>query len=222
MGRLYAISDIHGCFDTFNNLIVNKIRLKKADRLILLGDYIDRGEKSREVIDLILDLSKKGFNITALMGNHESMLLDAYHDRNMMPLWLYNNGVDTLHSFGISDLSELDNRYIDFFENLMYYAEEGNFYFVHAGFDDESADPLSDHYKMIWETRQNYNHPFFVDKTIIHGHRPKKLDFVMQLIRENSRVLPIDTGCVYSSEAGYGFLSALEVNSMQLISVCNY
>jgi Calcineurin-like phosphoesterase. len=56
MGRLFAISDIHGCFKPFYELIVNCIKLKKSDQLILLGDYIDRGDQSKEVIDFIIDL----------------------------------------------------------------------------------------------------------------------------------------------------------------------
>ena len=64
MGRLFAISDIHGCFKTFYELIVNTIKLSKSDQLILLGDYIDRGDQSKEVIDFIIDLHKEGFNIS--------------------------------------------------------------------------------------------------------------------------------------------------------------
>ena len=72
--RLFAIGDIHGCFDSFQELIENKIQLSKNDRLVLLGDYIDRGPKSKEVIDYIINLQAKGYNIIALAGNHEVML----------------------------------------------------------------------------------------------------------------------------------------------------
>jgi serine/threonine protein phosphatase 1 len=66
MERIFAISDIHGCFKPFYELVVNTIKLKKPDQLMLLGDYVDRGTQSREVIDFILDLEKNGFNVTAL------------------------------------------------------------------------------------------------------------------------------------------------------------
>jgi serine/threonine protein phosphatase 1 len=59
-------------------------------------------------------------------------------------------------------------------------------------------------------------------KTIVHGHRPKTVSFVKKLISEKSKIIPIDTGCVYEKETGYGILSALEVNSMTLFSVTNY
>jgi serine/threonine protein phosphatase 1 len=75
MNRLFAISDIHGCYRTFYDLVIRKINLKKSDRLILLGDYIDRGDQSKEVVDFIIDLKEKGFDLTMLKGNHEAMLL---------------------------------------------------------------------------------------------------------------------------------------------------
>ena len=222
MRRLFAISDIHGCYDTFYHLVTDQIKLRKSDRLILLGDYIDRGDKSREVIDFILDLIATGFDVTALTGNHEVMLVDAFNDTGMLPLWFMNSGTDTLESFEISDLSGMESWYIDFFMNLRYFEKVGNFIFVHAGFNDRSPDPFEDHYGMIWESKPEYQNPVFKGTTIIHGHRPKTVEYVKKMINEKSGVIPIDTGCVYSRESGYGYLSALEVNTMELISVSNY
>jgi serine/threonine protein phosphatase 1 len=78
--RLFAIGDIHGCFDSLRELVENKIQLQKEDKLILLGDYIDRGNKSKEVVDFIIELSKNGYDVIPLMGNHEAMLLDVFED----------------------------------------------------------------------------------------------------------------------------------------------
>jgi serine/threonine protein phosphatase 1 len=219
MNRLIAISDIHGCFDPFYELCIRQIDLKKSDKLILLGDYIDRGANSKEVIDFIIDLDKKGFDITPLSGNHEALLLDAYRDYEMMPLWKMNGGLTTLDSFNIPDVREFESRYIDFFLNLKYFEAVDNFFFVHGGFNDHAADPFSDIYGMIWECRTQYDNPVFAGKTIIHGHRPRTPEYVRRLISEKSNVIPIDTGYVYEKELGYGYLSALEVNSMNLISV---
>ncbi len=219
MGKLYAISDIHGCFSQFSELVVSRISLTRSDRLVLLGDYIDRGDQSREVVDFIIDLIAKGFGITTLTGNHERMLCESYHDRNMLPLWMMNSGESTLRSFGVEDVEDIGQKYIDFFEGLEYYSRIGDFIFVHAGFNDRAEDPFSDRFNMIWETSFSYNNPVFAGMTIIHGHRPKTLSHVRRLIDEKSNVIPIDTGCVYGKEMGYGFLSALELNSMDLISV---
>jgi len=221
MGRLFAISDIHGCFKPFYELVVKEIDLKKEDRLILLGDYIDRGEQSKEVIDFIIDLKKSGFNITVLTGNHEQMLLDAYHDEMNEYLWFMNSGMATLISFGIEDLHELENKYLSFFSELDYFLESGKYIFVHAGFNDNEPDPFADRHTMVWECSSVYKNPLLQGRTIIHGHRPKTIDFVQKLISENSSVIPIDTGCVYEKEMGYGNLSALEINTMSLISIPN-
>jgi len=222
MGCLYAIGDIHGCFRPFYELVKKSIDLRKSDRLILLGDYIDRGDQSREVIDFILDLRNRGFNITPLTGNHEVMLVDSYFDPENLPLWYMNSGKATMLSFNIKDIKELSDEYIGFFTGLDYYISIGNFLFVHAGFNDLTADPFSDRHHMIWECNASYNNPVFSGKTIIHGHRPKHLDYVRKLISGKSNVIPIDTGCVYEKELGYGFLSALEVNTMELMSVPCY
>jgi serine/threonine protein phosphatase 1 len=74
---------------------------------------------------------------------------------------------------------------------------------------------------MVWECSPYYKNSALKGKTIIHGHRPKTIDYVKKLISERSNVIPIDTGCVYEREMGYGNLSALEINSMNLISVPN-
>ena len=221
MDRSFAISDIHGCFMPFYKLVVEEIDLKKKDRLILLGDYIDRGEHSKEVIDFIIDLKDSGFNITTLTGNHEQMLLDSCDDETNQYLWFMNDGMTTLESFGISDIRELDKKYLDFFSGLGYWHKSGDHIFVHAGFNDNNADPFSDRHTMIWECSPAYTNPLLRDKIIIHGHRPKRLEFVQQKINEKSNVIPIDTGCVYGIEAGYGYLSALEINTMTLVSVSN-
>jgi serine/threonine protein phosphatase 1 len=221
MSRLFTISDIHGCFDTFYSLVIDHLSLTKSDRLILLGDYIDRGEKSKEVIDFIIDLINMGFDITPLAGNHEAMLLDAWRNQDMMPLWLLNSGMTTLQSFETHDINNIEKKYLDFFLSLNYYEKAGNFLFVHAGFNDFAPDPFSDKHGMIWECRSTYENPELRDKTIIHGHRPKRLEVIRKLISEKSKVIPIDSGCVYEKEMGYGYLSALEVGTMKLFSVEN-
>jgi serine/threonine protein phosphatase 1 len=221
VARLFAISDIHGCFRPFYELVVKVIDLKKNDRLILLGDYIDRGPQSKEVIDFIIDLKKSGFDVTTLTGNHERMMVESYFDPNELPLWFLNHGMETLDSFGVQDVREIDKDYIKFISELEFYHETGNHIFVHAGFNDTEPDPFSDRHRMIWECSFSYKNPLLKDKTIIHGHRPRTIDHVKRLIAEKSPVIAIDTGCVYDEELGYGNLSALEINSMTLISVPN-
>jgi len=219
MGRTFAIGDIHGCFRTLFELLIRVIDLKKSDRLILLGDYIDRGDQIRDVIDFIIDLKEKGFDIVTLRGNHEQMLLDSVSDVEMFTLWMMNKGASTLESFGVSDASGLEGKYLEFFRSLANYTEIGNILFVHAGFNDFIDNPFSDTESMIWNSGLSYNNPLLKDRIIIHGHRPKQVAYVEALLRDKSRVIPIDTGCVYDKELGYGNLSALNIQEMKLISL---
>jgi serine/threonine protein phosphatase 1 len=219
MNRLFAIGDIHGCYRTFHDLVVRIIKLEKSDRLILLGDYIDRGDQIMEVVDFIIDLKKSGFDITALKGNHEAMLLDSMSDPEIFTLWMMNKGVTTLESFGVDNANQLEDKYLDFFRSLKYFEEIENVLFVHAGFNDFISEPFSDTEYMMWESNSLYKNPLLQDKVIVHGHRPKFVSLVQDLINQKSHVIPIDTGCVYEEELGFGFLSALDVERMQLISI---
>ena len=161
--RLFAIGDIHGCFDSLRELIENKIAIRKSDRLVFLGDYIDRGNQSREVIDYIIELKNKDFDIVALIGNHESMLLDALDNDMFLPEWFQNGGSETMRSFGINSLKQLDQVYIDFFKGLQFYYFLNDFLFVHAGFNDRISNPFDDKYHMIWSRREKYTNPVLTE-----------------------------------------------------------
>jgi serine/threonine protein phosphatase 1 len=217
--RVFAIGDIHGCFDRFEELVEKHIALSKSDKLILLGDYIDRGSNPKKVIDYIIHLQKSGYDIIPLMGNHEAMLLDAFSDRSAVTLWYINGGDKTMQSFGIIRLSELDPGYIDFFRNLEFYYEFENFLFVHAGFNDSIENPFSDRRNMLWESRQEYQHPLLKDKTIVHGHKTVKLSSLIESIDKHAQVINIDTGCVYAHLEDYGRLTAFQANSFSIISI---
>lgn len=217
--RVFAIGDIHGCFDSLKELVEEKIKLTTSDRVILLGDYIDRGSKSRQVIDYMMALKEKGFQLVALRGNHEQMLLDAYEDESLVPLCLMNGGKETLKSFGISSYQQLDTAYLDFFNSLPLFYAFDHYLFVHAGFNDLIEDPFEDTYHMIWKSRDQYFHPLLKDKTIIHGHQVIPHAFCDQRIQNKEQVIDIDTGCVFSQYSDYGRLTALEITSQSIFSV---
>ena len=217
--RLFAIGDIHGCFDSLRELIENRIAIRKTDKLVFLGDYIDRGNQSREVIDYIIELKNKDFDIVALIGNHESMLLDALDNDIFLPEWFQNGGSETMRSFGINSLKQLDQVYIDFFKGLQFYYLLNDFLFVHAGFKDRISNPFDDKYNMIWSRREKYTNPVLRNKIIIHGHTPIPQLICNQEIQNHNHVINIDTGCVYADIKGFGFLSAFEIYSGELISV---
>ena len=217
--RTIAIGDIHGCFYSFKTLIENEIQLTKTDKLILLGDYIDRGLQSKELIDYILELQKQNFDIITLLGNHEALLLDAYKDTKHLSKWLINGGAETLDSFAIKTLSELDSKYIKFFESLKPYYQIDNYLFVHAGFNNDTINPFSDTYSMLWKSRSTYTHPLLKNKIIIHGHSPIKVDDCLTAIKDSRAVINIDTGCVYKEHKDYARLTAYPVHDKRVYFV---
>ena len=217
--RLFAIGDIHGCFDQFRVLVEERIKFRKNDRLILLGDYIDRGLKIKEVTDYIIDLMNKGFDVIPLIGNHESMMLDAIDNAGRLPGWFINGGHETLNSFGVESPDKLDKKYLEFFRALGFYHIQDQFIFVHAGFNDEITDPLEDKNHMIWSRRESYYNPFFTGKVIIHGHTPIPLSLCREEVASGTRFINIDTGCVYDEIGGYGHLTAIELFTREIYSV---
>ncbi len=217
--RLFAVGDIHGCFDSFRALLEQKIKIRKTDKIVILGDFIDRGPQSKDVVDFIIDLQYQGFNILPLMGNHEAMLLESGISHHHSARWTQNGGYETLKSFGISSIHKIESKYIDFFNGLSYHFAHEGYLFVHAGFNDELADPFEDKHHMLWKCRESYLHPFFNCKTIIHGHSAIKEMSCIQKVKEKGKVLNIDTGCYYKENDGYGKLTALELHSMFLFSV---
>jgi serine/threonine protein phosphatase 1 len=219
MIRLFAIGDIHGCFDSLKELVENKIQLNKNDTLVLLGDYIDRGDKSKEVIDYIIDLQGKDYNIIPLIGNHELLLLETFEDENNKPKWLQNGGGETLKSFGVDSIKDISPKYLEFFKNLKNFYSFEEFLFVHAGFNDKIINPFKDTYSMVWESQITYSNPLLAEKTIIHGHRPITIGYCEMQINENKQVINIDTGCVYKEKVGFGKLTAIELYSKKLFSI---
>jgi serine/threonine protein phosphatase 1 len=209
--RLFAIGDIHGCFNSFKSLIEEKIQITKCDKVVLLGDYIDRGSQSKEVIDYIIELKEKGFEIISLKGNHEAMLIDAIDDEKLVSKWILNGGNETLRSLGISSLTKLEPKYLDFFRNLKLFFEFEDYLFVHAGFNDEIENPFSDSYHMIWKCREKYTLSFLRAKTVIHGHCVIPSITCDDRIKNNNPVINLDTGCVYSNRSNLGRLTSLEI-----------
>ena len=88
--RLIAIGDIHGEITKLNNLI-EKLTLQNNDKLIFLGDYIDRGQGSKQVVDKLIELSKS-YECEFLMGNHEFALLEMFKGSSYFKNFFFDNG----------------------------------------------------------------------------------------------------------------------------------
>jgi serine/threonine protein phosphatase 1 len=200
-------------------LVEKKIQLQKDDKLILLGDYIDRGDKSKEVVDFIMALKDRGFDVIPLMGNHEAMLLDAFEDEKNISKWIQNGGNETLKSFEISFLKEIETKYIQFFKGLRYYYSFEDYLFVHVGFNDNMLNPFTDYYSMLWKCKESYANPLFTNKTIVHGHNPVCLAKCEERVLSIHHVINIDTGCVFNDNEGFGRLTAYDCNNQRVLFV---
>lgn len=122
MPNYWFIGDIHGELRLLEKLLDGLLRFN-PDQLVFVGDYIDRGTYSKQVIDRIMELDVPFF---CLMGNHEMMMLNAIEDLGYgyspMELWYYNGGEATLQSFGSNSFfdfrSSLEPKYLAFFRGL--------------------------------------------------------------------------------------------------------
>nr|WP_319401661.1 metallophosphoesterase family protein [uncultured Carboxylicivirga sp.] len=210
----YAISDIHGCALTFKELL-NKISLSKNDELYLLGDFINRGSKSKQVVDYIIELQSQGYNIIALKGNHEEMVFDSIE----LDGWTAG-AKETLKSFNIKHLNQLNPKYIKWFSNLKSLSVNNEFIFVHAGLNFEINNPIEDIRSVCWITDwyKSINYEWLKSRKIIHGHIPKKKYEIKKMLQNfpTTKVLNIDNGCYLKGEAEYGNLCCVELNKMEL------
>jgi len=182
-----------------------------ADRLIFLGDYIDRGEDSRGVIEYVLEIFRTTERVDCLMGNHERIILDFIEGRDVSTFFL-NGGTSTLMSYRVSqqgyENALIPDAHIAFLRSLKPWIELDEYYVVHAGLrpgvelEDQSQEDL------LW-IRDSFifsTYPF--RKKIIFGHTP----FSRPLVMENK--IGLDTGAVYGNK-----LTCLELPSMKFYSV---
>jgi serine/threonine protein phosphatase 1 len=209
-------------------MVEEKIRLADEDTLVLLGDYIDRGWGSKQVLDYIMKLAKKSSTVIPLMGNHEFMLLNSMDNPDAFRLWQLNGSAATLLSFGVpekrldyaSSVSHIPMEYIEFLRGLKYVHATHDCLFVHAGIDPDVPDPMDDPGTMLWTRKENYDEKLMKGKKVIHGHTPVSLDVIGRRIKDpGEKILNLDAGCVYQRFSGYGNLAALDLDAMELYSV---
>jgi serine/threonine protein phosphatase 1 len=209
---IFAVGDIHGCADELR-LLINKLPLTPDTTVVLVGDYVDRGPKSREVIDTVLELQQH-CHVVPLMGNHEAMFLDFLEEPHSARAgaFIYNGGSSTLASYADEKGDvHVPPEHVDFLYNLrLCYETEHNF-FVHAGIPNIPIGELdlAEHGPaMLWTRGTFLTSAFDWTKVIVHGHTPVR----------QATILPnrinIDTGCVFRRR-----LTAIALPGEQLISV---
>jgi serine/threonine protein phosphatase 1 len=209
---LYAIGDIHGERETLEELL-GVLPLRDDDRLLFIGDYVDRGADSRGVVDVLIRLAEQR-PCTFLIGNHESMFLDFLGWEGRMyfagDAFLMNGGDRTLASYDYfdSDLEPsafaLPKQHEDFYRSLKLYHVEGDYLFVHAGLgrsalesgDVDFALRRSDPEDLLWN-RTTADLPHKLGLTIVYGHTPAS---DLQVRWNSPFSIGIDTGAVYGGK----------------------
>lgn len=231
-GKTWVIGDVHGYANTLRALL-EKIELGKEDRLILLGDLVDRGPDSKGVFDTLIDLKKAGHDVCCLMGNHEQMMLRSYQEeldngtgflrflkRDVTRKnWLNMGGDATMKSFGAKRMLDIDPLYYDFIGEMMHYVEDPKYFYAHAGFDFESGNPFSDLQSMLWIRDFKVIPELTHQKKVVHGHTPVDIDFIRDVIKHPERdyFIALDNGVYLRELRGKGRLLAFETGSGTLI-----
>jgi serine/threonine protein phosphatase 1 len=199
--RIFAVGDVHGCYRKMVELLERLPFDPTEDFLIFLGDYIDRGAESREVISYLLKLREQVRNLIFLRGNHEHALLEYARTGDTEKLrFLRKMGVEpTLTSYGNSpvrslcDLSFLPADHWGFLAGLLPYYELGGYLFVHAGVlpGKKLEDcPL----ETLFTIRGTFlEQDVTLGSVIVFGHTPFETPFV------TSDKIGIDTGAVYGN-----------------------
>lgn len=226
---IYAISDIHGCWDKYRKLL-KKINFGPNDTLYVLGDVIDRGPDGFKIM---LDMARRP-NVINLMGNHEAMAVQALSHilcavlqvsssalleaaEEDVELWFYNGGELSLADF--LWLNDGQTQIVwDYMRDMPLYQEitagGQKFVLVHSGLENFSPSrPLSDYApkEILW-CRPEEDTAYYPDKYVVFGHTPVQLlkaDAPAKIYRRNN-LIDIDCGCVFSNRLGCLCLDTLE------------
>ena len=207
-GRLLVLSDIHGMYHELVKLLSAACFDLHTDTMVVLGDYIDRGYYSRNVIELFMDLkTKDSARVTLLKGNHEDLCLKAHlgDERSRATaerLWMANMGDRTLASFD----NKIPDDVILFLKKMRVYKETEKFIFVHAGVHPSLPLSKMRPVDLMWSSS---NLPHISGKMIVVGHALR--DEVTYYPRENT--LYIDTGAFQGVQGRAGRLSMVDLTN---------
>ena len=191
--RIYAVGDVHGrsgVLRTMLSAIAEDARLRPVPRVIevFLGDYIDRGLYSREVVDVLLHAPPDGHERICLLGNHEQTLLHFLKDPKVLRDWANFGGYATLASYGVpipatispETVAVLRDRlqqnmpaaHAAFFKNLQLRYILGDYLFVHAGLMPGLAWDMQKPDNLLWIREPFLQHEGYFEQYVVHGHSP--------------------------------------------------
>jgi len=183
---VYAVGDVHGCLPQ----LVDLERQIRADAggfegekwIVTLGDHVDRGPYSAQVIEYLLHPPPASFRRFSLIGNHEQMMLDFLDDPATHAYWLDEGGIETLQSYGVDPFSEarvlwhlaehIPEKHLQFLRDLPISLSLPNWYFVHAGIRPGLSLTAQIDEDLIWIREPFLSSPLRAGLRVIHGHTP--------------------------------------------------
>lgn len=205
MKNLYCVGDIHGHLSSLHAVLTQiKIHVEKRanedNTLVFVGDYIDRGPDSRQVLELVKKLTEEGFEgmkVVALKGNHEDMMLRADDSYYYKEMWLHNGGFQCLESFHwdrtttkVRDI--FGHELFDWIKKLPLFYENGTVAVAHAGIDEKDMRAQDHSSKELLWSRKLCKHSHKYYNYTVHGHTPMDNAYV------GPNTAYIDTGAVWS------------------------
>ena len=199
--RTLALGDIHGCCTALDTL-AGWVGFNEADTIVGLGDFVDRGPDTRDVIELLLKWEAVGC-LVALRGNHEIMMMDSRDDVSMRTAWLSYGGAAVLESYGTRLMGAIPQDHWDFIERTRRYYETDTHIFAHATLDPELLLADQTDVSLFWDRFEDPQ-PHVSGKTWICGHTSQKSG------------LPLNYGhaiCIDTWVYGEGWLTCLDVDS---------
>lgn len=171
MSLTYVIPDIHGRDDLLGDALADIVAHAggKAGAIVAIGDYVDKGPHSKEVIERLLPGVAEGWRFVALKGNHDAMMVQALRDPAMMAAWLEKGGDAALASYG-GDPAAVPQSHIAWLDRLQLMHVDAHRLYVHAGVDPEI--PLDRQSEATLLTKR-YPKGFsggFGQLHVVHGH----------------------------------------------------
>lgn len=216
--RCYVVGDIHGCAEELARLL-ESLPLEPGDRLVFLGDYVDRGPDSKGVISYLIDLKRRGTQeMIFLKGNHEDMFLSYLGLTGKYgEMFLVNGGAATLASYGLLEKRNLPQEirpslpqdHIEFLQDLKSHYLMPPFLFVHAGINPRKPLEQQTHEEMLWIRDEFILNQHPLPFTIVFGHTPQQ-----EVLFHLPYKVGLDTGLVFGNK-----LTCLEVKEKVLFQV---
>lgn len=218
----YVIGDIHGRPLLVEQLIENVPWDLKNDKIVFLGDLIDRGNDAPAVVDIVMNLAKSNPRVVVLRGNHEQMLLDCLDYGDLQWLIPENGGLATLSAYGfeleeLKDVSDIQipEDHVAFFRSLPFYHEDEQAIYVHAGLIPGEPASETDPDVLVW-TRDLDFFKGYEGKLCFFGHTPTQ--YLPRDGRNRRFGIYIHGGCVGLDTSGDSEspLSCIQVENFTL------